>query len=80
MKPEQPNQLQVIYGLMRYWEDRPHLRLCQIVSNAFRIHPKYRRNPEPEINDIFYMEDHEFLEALELLKQNESQSKRTTQE
>lgn len=50
-----------------YWEIYPELRLGQIVSNAFRVHPSYKRNPEPEIQDIFYMSNTHFLEGLELL-------------
>lgn len=75
-----PTKLELLYKLMRYWEERPYLRLCQIVSNAFRVHPSYKRNPEPDINDIYYMEDYKFFEGLELLEKNESKSKGTTQE
>ena len=62
-----PTQEQVLQALQTYWEARPELRLGQIVSNAFRVHPSYRRNPEPEIQDVFYMSNTHFLEGLELL-------------
>lgn len=60
-------QEQVLQELQDYWKTRPELRLGQIVSNAFRVHPNYRRNPEPEIQDIFYMSNAHFLEGLKLL-------------
>lgn len=66
-------------ALLDYWSVRPHLRLGQIVSNAFRMHPNYKRNPEPEIQDIFYMSDKHFLEGLELLKENESKDQRSSE-
>ena len=75
-----PSKLVLLYKFMRYWEERPHLRFCQIVSNAFRIHPYYKRNPEPDINDVYYMDDVKLLEGLELLEKNESESSRTTKE
>ena len=59
-------------ALHRYWLDRPHLRLGQIVSNAWRVHPDYKRNPEPEINDIYYLTDGKFREGLLELIENES--------
>lgn len=69
----------VVETLQAYWSDRPHLRLGQIVSNAFRVHPSYKKNPEPEIQDIFYMSDKHFLEGLELLKENESKDQRSSE-
>jgi hypothetical protein len=66
--------------LEEYWSKRPYLRLAQIVSNAWQIHPDYRRNPEPEISDIFYLTNEKFVEGLKLLEENESKDKGTTQE
>ena len=66
--------------LRDYWYDRPYLRLSQIVSNAWYIHPDYEKNPEPEIQDVFYLTDEKFLEGLELLVKNESERPRTTEE
>lgn len=63
-----------------YWYSRPHLRLAQIVSNAWRTHPDYRKNPDPDINDVYYFTDAKFLESLELLEQNESKGSRSTEE
>ena len=88
MTPEQMTQklnralqiAEVLHKLAVYWEKRPELRLCQIVSNAWQIHPDYKRNPEPEINDIFYFTDSKFLSGLELLSDNESKDKGPTQE
>jgi len=73
-------QKQVLQALQTYWETRPELRFGQIVSNAFRVHPSYRRNPEPEIQDVFYMSNTHFLEGLELLSKmcNESKDSKAT--
>jgi hypothetical protein len=69
----------VLQTLKEYWMAHPYLRLAQIVSNAWRVHPDYKRNPEPDINDVFYLEDSKFLEGLKLLQENESEDKRTTE-
>ena len=74
-----PTNQEVVNALSNYWSSRPHLRFGQIASNAFRTHPNYNRNPEPEIQDIFYMTDTAFLEGLELLIKNESKDPRTTE-
>ena len=66
--------------LSEYWLDRPYMRLSQIVSNAWHIHPDYKKNPEPEIQDVFYFTDEKFLEGLELLIKNESENPRPTKE
>jgi hypothetical protein len=66
--------------LREYWLARPHLRLGQIVSNSWRIHPDYKRNPEPEINDIYYLTDGKFREGLLELIENESKDSRTVKE
>lgn len=58
-------------ALSRYWRARPHLRLCQIVSNAWHTLPEYKRNPEPEINDIYYLPDNRFVEGLDNLQKQE---------
>lgn len=58
--------------LASYWARHPYLRLAQIVSNAWRAHPDYKRNPEPDIQDIFYLTDEKFLEGLAILEKNES--------
>ena len=71
-----PTKLELLYTLMRYWEKNPYLRFCQIASNAFRIHPNYKRNLEPDINDIYYMSDKDFVYALGLLEES-SKSKRS---
>ena len=65
--------------LSEYWFEHPELRLAQIVSNAWQIHPDYRRNPEPEIRDVFYFTDEKFMEGLELLEDNESKGSRPTE-
>lgn len=63
--------------LKSYWTSHPYLRLGQIVSNAWRIHPDYRKNPEPDIQDVFYLSDAKFIEGLKLLEKpaDELQSK-----
>ena len=66
--------------LSEYWYARPYLRLAQIVSNSWQAHPDYKKNPEPEIQDIFYFTDAKFLEGLEALQQNESKGSRPTEE
>ena len=58
--------------LQTYWTRHPYLRLGQIVSNAWRVHPDYRKNPEPDIQDVFYLTDEKFLEGLKILE-DESQ-------
>lgn len=65
--------------LREYWLKRPHLRLGQIVSNSWRIHPDYKRNPEPEINDIYYLTDGKFREGLLELIENESKDQRSSE-
>jgi len=69
----------VLVLLGRYWHKHPELRLAQIVSNAWRIHPEYRQNPEPDIQDIFYLSDSKFLEGLELLTKDEPEDQGSTQ-
>jgi hypothetical protein len=69
----------MLHQLQDYWMRRPHLRLAQIVSNAWRIHPDYKRNPEPDINDVFYFTNEKFLEGLKLLIENESKDSRPAQ-
>lgn len=72
---------ETIHNLAAYWEEHPYLRLCQIVSNAWQSHPDYKRNPEPDIQDIFYFSDNKFLEGLEILKRaDESKDQGPTQE
>lgn len=63
--------------LSTYWVNNPHLRLGQILSNAWRVHPDYKSNPEPEINDIFYLTDSKLLEGIKILEelQNKNESK-----
>lgn len=65
--------------LTAYWLQRPHLRLGQIVSNAWHTLPEYTKNPEPEIADIFYLPDNRLTEGLSKLEdlERESTSKRT---
>ena len=62
----------VLYLLEKYWTKHPYLRLAQIVSNAWHVHPDYKKNPEPDIQDVFYLTDIKFLEGLKLLIENES--------
>ena len=64
--------------LREYWIKYPYLRLAQIVSNAWHKHPDYRRNPEPDIQDVFYFTDEKFLESLKLLE-NESKDQGSSQ-
>ena len=71
----------IINELKDYWTARPYLRLGQIVSNAWQVHPSYRANPEPEISDIFYLNDARFVEGLNILaapNTNESEGSRPT--
>jgi hypothetical protein len=68
---------QTLAALREYWYARPYLRLGQIVSNAWQVHPDYKRNPEPEINDVYYLADSKFEEGLQLLIKNESKSTNT---
>lgn len=64
----------------RYWEMHPELRFCQIVSNAWQSHPDYKRDPEPDIQDIFYFTDKKFIEGLNILsKSDESKDQGPTQ-
>ena len=83
MDSSNPKNLQdvdrVLAKLREYWVERPYLRLAQIVSNAWQIHPDYKRNPEPEINDVFYFTNNKFIEGLELLKENESKDQRSSE-
>jgi len=65
--------------LEEYWQARPYLRLAQIISNAWRTHPDYRKNPEPDIQDVFYFTDAKFLEGLELLTKDEPKDQGSTQ-
>ena len=62
---------ELIHTLASYWDEHPYLRLCQIMSNAWQAHPDYRRNPEPEIQDIFYFTDSKLLEGLEILRSSD---------
>jgi hypothetical protein len=39
------------------------------VVNAWRILPEYQKNPEPEISDLFYLENAKLLEGLEKLEE-----------
>jgi hypothetical protein len=70
---------EVIHNLTDYWEKHPYLRLCQIVTNAWHIHPDYKRNPEPDIQDIFYFTDSKFLDGLRLLDEDEPKYQGPTQ-
>ena len=69
-------------ALIDYWEKNPHLRLGQIVVNAWRVTPAYKNNPEPEISDMFYISDTALLEGIEKLEEmsNESLRKRDSQD
>ena len=67
-------------ALGEYWYARPYLRLSQIVSNAWQSHPDYKKNPEPDIQDVFYFTDSKFLESLEALAKNESKGSRPTED
>lgn len=68
-----------LYKLEEYWRNRPYLRLGQIISNAWQVHPDYKRNPEPEISDIFYFTNQKFIEGLRLLEENESKDQGSAQ-
>jgi hypothetical protein len=70
---------QTLEELQKYWRARPYLRLAQIVSNSWQIHPDYKRDPEPDIQDVYYFADSKFLEGLKLLIENESKSTSATQ-
>lgn len=71
---------ETLLALDRYWYKHPQLRLAQIVSNAWTMLPEYRKNPEPEIQDIFYMTDSRFLEGLKMLEENERASQKPAQD
>lgn len=60
---------QLLQQLLHYWDDHPYLRLGQLVVNAWRILPEYQKNPEPEISDLFYLENAKLLEGLEKLEE-----------
>ena len=71
---------QTLEELRKYWRSRPYLRLAQIVSNAWQMHPDYKRDPEPDIKDIYYFTDSKFLEGLQLLIDNEPKSTDSSKE
>jgi uncharacterized protein YihD (DUF1040 family) len=73
---------EILDSLEIYWRKNPELRLAQIVSNAWHIHPSYKRDPEPDIQDVFYFTDNNFLQSLELLdsRPNESTIQRPSEE
>ena len=71
---------QTVEELRKYWRARPYSRLAQIVSNAWQMHPDYKRDPEPDIRDIYYFTDAKFLEGLQLLIDNESASTNASKE
>lgn len=62
--------------LSEYWQAHPHLRLGQIVVNAWRATLAYKNNPEPEISDLFYIEDAQLLQGLEKLEELNRESSR----
>jgi hypothetical protein len=62
------NKEELLQQLLHYWENNPHLRLGQIVVNAWRVLPQYQKNPEPEISDLFYIENDKLLEGLKQLE------------
>ena len=68
------NIRELLNKLQTYWTERPYLRLAQIVSNSWYKHPDYKKNPEPDIQDVHYFTDKKFLEGLELLIADESKS------
>ena len=58
-----PNRIaRVLDQLGQYWMQNPDLRLGQIVSNVNYAHR--RDNGLPSNNDVFYLEDEDFLESL----------------
>jgi hypothetical protein len=65
----------MLESLSSYWMQRPYLRLGQIVSNAWRILPEYKSNPEPELSDIYYLNDDRLQEGLVKLESMESEPK-----
>lgn len=71
----------LLQKLIHYWDEHPHLRLGQIVVNAWRTLPQYKQNPEPEISDLFYIDDDKLLTGIENLEELscESKNKRDTQ-
>lgn len=66
--------------LSEYWRARPHLRLGQIVTNAWTTLPEYTKNPEPETRDVFFLADDRLLAGISNLEktERESTSKRST--
>lgn len=63
------NKEELLQHLLHYWDNNPYLRLGQLVVNAWRILPEYQKNPEPEISDLFYLENEKLLEGLKKLEE-----------
>jgi hypothetical protein len=79
--PDKPDRIaDVLEKLQTYWRKYPDLRLSQIVSNAWRVHPDYKNSPSPDIiQDIYYLADSKFLEGLEILSKDESKDQRSSE-
>lgn len=59
----------VMLSLYDYWNNHKYLRLGQIVANAWRTLPEYRKTIDSEeICDIFYLPDERLLVGLENLR------------
>lgn len=58
----------VMLSLYEYWSNHKYLRLCQIISNAYRTLPESKPKSEDTINDIFYLPDERLLVGLENLR------------
>lgn len=61
--------------LGKYWREHPFLRLGQIISNAWTLCDAFKRSPEPEIFDLFYVENAQLLEAIAQLEKQAGGSK-----
>jgi hypothetical protein len=80
-KPDEHNVRKSLKILEDYWIQHPYLRLGQIIVNAFSRTESYKRNPEPDLDDLFYVSDELLLavisHAIDL--KNESKSSSTTE-
>jgi len=71
-KEEQAEEVEVmLYKLGKYWKARPWLRLGQIMSNAWGLCDAYKQSPEPEVSDLYYIENDKLVAAIDQLEKQE---------
>ena len=71
-KEEQAEDVEVtLYKLGKYWRERPMLRLGQIISNAWTLCDAYKQSPEPEVTDLYYIENETLMNAVQQLAKQE---------